>query len=129
MLYVWHIGTPLGLLYRIYRKDVLPVDDEDEGIDSELELLLEEENITDDKDEEKSMEEEMSDEDGSNEEIKVLNEEEEDSSQRQSSVVSKLTKMSKVKLMLKGLSILPVDDKDDSELELEDENREDNVDC
>jgi hypothetical protein len=44
------------------------------------------------------MEEDMSDED-------------EDSSQRQSSVVSKLT----------------VDDKDDSELELED--REDNVDC
>ena len=30
------------------------MDDEDEGIDSELELLLEEENITDDKDEEKS---------------------------------------------------------------------------
>ena len=69
----------------------------------------------------------MSDEDGSNEEIKVLNEEDDDSSQRQTSVVSKLTKMSKVKLMLKGLSILPVDDKDDSELELED--REDNVDC
>ena len=29
---------------------------------------------------------------------------------------------------MKGLSILPLDDKDDSELELEDENREDNND-
>ena len=80
--------------------------------------------------EEEYVEEEMSDEDGSNEEIEVPNDEEDDdSSQRQSSVVSKLTKMSENRLMLKGLSILPVDDKDDSEKELEDENGEDNVDC
>jgi hypothetical protein len=62
------------------------------------------------------MEEDMSDEDGSNDEIEVLNEEEDDSSQRQSSVVTKLA----------------VDDKDewiDSELELEDEMKDDDIDC
>ena len=52
--------------------------------------------------EEECVKEEMSDEDGSNEEITVLNEEDDDSSQRQSSVVSKLTKISTVKLMFEN---------------------------
>jgi hypothetical protein len=70
----------------------------------------------DNEEEEEYGEEEIVDEDGCNEGIEVLNEEDEDSSQRQSSVVTTLA----------------VDDKDewiDSELELEDEIREDSMDC